>query len=153
MFTRRTTREIGATVFKISNRFGAASVIALASAAAVVVPATASSAATTAHAFASMTTAPASPAATKPAVKILRTGFSPTAISAVPKKFTTCTQARSDMKIINRTSRPKTLTYQGSVFGTLPAHTIGFVCQFGPAGFQFVYGLQRSSSTLTVTMS
>jgi hypothetical protein len=143
-------------MFKIC-RLGAASVIAMTSMAGVAVPAYASSTIRTTDAFVAMTTAPdsspASPTLDRPAVKILRTGYSPSAITVAPRRFRTCTPARSDMKILNRTERKKWITYQGGVYGSIPARSVAYICQFGPAGFKFVYGLVRSSSTLTVTMS
>jgi hypothetical protein len=79
--------------------------------------------------------------------------FAPTALTAKPKKFKTCSAKAADMTIANKTKNPKTITYGSSTLGVIPANTTEDVCQYGPAGYVFVYGIQGSTSTLSVTMS
>jgi hypothetical protein len=57
------------------------------------------------------------------------------------------------MIINNRTNKAKTITSGSSTLGVLAAKSKGYVCQYGPAGYVFVYGIEGSTSTLTVTMS
>jgi hypothetical protein len=78
--------------------------------------------------------------------------FSPKAIKAKPKPFSSCTTKLADLTIANKSKNPKTITSGGSVFGVIPASSKVNICQYGPAGYQFVYGIVGSTSALTVTM-
>ena len=125
-------------MLKLTRRLTVASFAAATALAATIVPAAA---------------APAAPAAL-PAVKVQKgPKWSPTAVTAAPKAFTTCTKAAADVTLANTTTKSQTVTYKGKAFGTIAPKSKAWLCEDAAAGFKFVYGLKGSKSKLTVTMS
>ncbi len=142
------------SVSKLTKRLTISSLLGVTALGFTLVPAAASQATPTGSA--SFATLSISSGSSKPTATIKGSPgtFSPTAITAAPKKFkTTCTAKKADMTFANKSKTSKTITYNGATFGILPGETKASVCQYGPSGYQFVYGISGSTSTLTVTMS
>jgi hypothetical protein len=110
---------------------------------------------------AAVSTAPASTGdatTTLPNVNISRVlpnpaKFHPNAITVAPVTYTSCTASVAVATITNKTAKPQTLLVKGVPAGTIPAKSGVYLCAEGPAGHKFVFGLQGSTSHLTVTLS
>jgi len=81
--------------------------------------------------------------------------FTPTSLNAAWSGPTqkTCTTNRQQIMIINKTDKRQKLTYLGKVVGTLPAGEEGGICFWGTQSEQFVFGLNKSTAQLTVSVS
>jgi hypothetical protein len=81
--------------------------------------------------------------------------FDPTSLSTVWSGPTskTCTSNRQMITITNKTSKNKKITYDGKVIGLLPAGDKGGICFWGTGSEQFVFGIKKSTSQLTVSVT
>jgi len=138
---------------RLTRRLTISSLLGITALGMVVIPASVSQAAPTTRAAVIVTSASSPTPRVQVTIKGHAGTFSPTAVTATSATFTTCTKKKVDLVIHNKSKAAHTITYNGSAFVALPAHSSADVCEYGPAGYVFVYGIQGSSSTLSVTMS
>jgi hypothetical protein len=83
------------------------------------------------------------------------TEYQPTAINTsfygpTEKK---CTTKRLGVTFTNATKKTVNVTYKGSLFESIPSGAMGGACFHGTDPRTFVFGLEKSSSQLTVSAS
>jgi hypothetical protein len=69
---------------------------------------------------------------------------------STPKK---CTQKRLGVTFTNETNKTREVTYKGAVFESLPPGSVGGACFVGSKDRTYVFGLAKSESELTVSVS
>jgi hypothetical protein len=65
----------------------------------------------------------------------------------------TCSAAKQQIEIVNKTAKTAKITYLNNVIGVLKAGDEGGICFWGTGSEQFVFGIQKQSATLTVSVS
>jgi len=122
----------------------------------LVIPVQAAGAATHGAAF---SLSVGSSAASVPSTRIKIVGstatFKPDSLSTVwsgPVEKT-CGTKKQTMMITNSTSKNQKITYDGSVVGLLPVGDHGGICFWGTGSEQFTFGILKSTSTLTVSVT
>jgi hypothetical protein len=107
-------------VSRLARRLTIGSLLGVAALAMRVLPTSVSSAAA---AHAGFATGSATGKSSRPNVTIKGSPgtFAPAAVTAVSKKYKSCTAKAADLVIVNETKKPKTITSGGSTFGVIQA--------------------------------
>jgi hypothetical protein len=81
--------------------------------------------------------------------------FNPTALSASWSSATAipCTSTAVAATITNTTSRKQKVVLNGAIVARIPRGSLAGLCFYGSGPATFVYGLKKSTSTLTVSVS